>query len=67
MTRKAVIVFSGGQDSTTCLIHALPMYDEIHCITFTGLAYISEIVILLHMLEKYSKQLKTFLSLSGCK
>jgi 7-cyano-7-deazaguanine synthase len=34
MTRKAVIVFSGGQDSTTCLIHALPLYDEIHCITF---------------------------------
>ena len=34
MTKKAVIVFSGGQDSTTCLIHALPMYDEIHCITF---------------------------------
>lgn len=33
MTRKAVIVFSGGQDSTTCLIHALPMYEEIHCIT----------------------------------
>ena len=34
MTTKAVVVFSGGQDSTTCLIHALPMYDEIHCITF---------------------------------
>ncbi|MGE8097399.1 7-cyano-7-deazaguanine synthase QueC [Pseudomonas fluorescens] len=34
MTNKAVIVFSGGQDSTTCLIHALPHYDEIHCITF---------------------------------
>ncbi|SDV06772.1 7-cyano-7-deazaguanine synthase QueC [Pseudomonas mucidolens] len=34
MNRKAVIVFSGGQDSTTCLIHALPIYDEIHCITF---------------------------------
>lgn len=34
MTKKAVIVFSGGQDSTTCLIHALPNYDEIHCITF---------------------------------
>lgn len=32
--KKAVIVFSGGQDSTTCLIHALPLYDEIHCITF---------------------------------
>lgn len=34
MTKKAVIVFSGGQDSTTCLIHALALYDEIHCITF---------------------------------
>ncbi|WP_166358046.1 7-cyano-7-deazaguanine synthase QueC [Pseudomonas akapageensis] len=34
MTKKAVIVFSGGQDSTTCLIHALPFYDEIHCVTF---------------------------------
>ena len=34
VTNKAVIVFSGGQDSTTCLIHALPNYDEIHCITF---------------------------------
>lgn len=34
MTNKAVIVFSGGQDSTTCLIHALTHYDEIHCITF---------------------------------
>lgn len=34
MREKAVIVFSGGQDSTTCLIHALTKYDEIHCITF---------------------------------
>ena len=34
MNKKAVIVFSGGQDSTTCLIHALTRYDEIHCITF---------------------------------
>ncbi|MBD9440485.1 7-cyano-7-deazaguanine synthase QueC [Pseudomonas sp. PDM04] len=34
MNKKAVIVFSGGQDSTTCLIHALPMYDEVHCLTF---------------------------------
>jgi 7-cyano-7-deazaguanine synthase len=34
MTNKAVIVFSGGQDSTTCLIHALTHYNEVHCITF---------------------------------
>ncbi|MCD9499043.1 7-cyano-7-deazaguanine synthase QueC [Photobacterium carnosum] len=31
---KAVVVFSGGQDSTTCLIQALAHYDEVHCITF---------------------------------
>ncbi|WP_034912795.1 7-cyano-7-deazaguanine synthase QueC [Erwinia sp. 9145] len=32
--RRAVVVFSGGQDSTTCLIQALKQYDEVHCITF---------------------------------
>ncbi len=32
--KKAVVVFSGGQDSTTCLIQALHQYDEAHCITF---------------------------------
>lgn len=31
---KAVVVFSGGQDSTTCLIQALGQYDEVHGITF---------------------------------
>ncbi len=32
--KKTVVVFSGGQDSTTCLIQALEQYDEVHCITF---------------------------------
>ncbi len=32
--KRAVVVFSGGQDSTTCLIQALQQYDEIHCIIF---------------------------------
>ncbi|EPM3463078.1 7-cyano-7-deazaguanine synthase QueC [Providencia stuartii] len=32
--KRAVVVFSGGQDSTTCLIQALKMYDEVHCATF---------------------------------
>ncbi len=34
MIKKAVVVFSGGQDSTTCLIHVLSQYDEIHALTF---------------------------------
>lgn len=32
--RKAVVVFSGGQDSTTCLVKALKEFDEVHAITF---------------------------------
>lgn len=31
---KAVVIFSGGQDSTTCLIKALNEFDEVHAITF---------------------------------
>ncbi|EKF9832933.1 7-cyano-7-deazaguanine synthase QueC [Vibrio cholerae] len=32
--KKAVVVFSGGQDSTTCLVQALKEFDEVYAITF---------------------------------
>ena len=32
--KKAVVVFSGGQDSTTCLVQALQIYDEVYAMTF---------------------------------
>lgn len=32
--KRAVVVFSGGEDSTTCLVQALQQYDEVHCVTF---------------------------------
>ena len=31
---KSVVVFSGGQDSTTCLFWAINRYDEVEAITF---------------------------------
>lgn len=32
--KRAIVVFSGGQDSTTCLIQAMANFDEVHCVTF---------------------------------
>ncbi|MFC3420368.1 7-cyano-7-deazaguanine synthase QueC [Salinicoccus hispanicus] len=32
--QKAIVVFSGGQDSTTCMFHAMANYDEVELVTF---------------------------------
>lgn len=34
MTSKCLVIFSGGQDSTTCLLQAKQQFDEVHCVTF---------------------------------
>lgn len=54
MSKKAVLVFSGGQDSTTCLIQALALYDEVHCITFDyGQRHVAEV----EVAQQLAKQL----------
>ncbi|AGF91620.1 queuosine biosynthesis QueC ATPase [Cellulophaga phage phi47:1] len=58
-TTKAVVIFSGGQDSTTCLFWALNRYDEVEAITFNyGQKHSVEIEQSKIILEKYAPSVK---------
>lgn len=51
--KRAVVVFSGGQDSTTCLVQALQQYDEVHCVTFDyGQRHREEIIVAAELANK---------------
>lgn len=50
---KAVVVFSGGQDSTTCLVWAMSRFDEVLALTFDyGQRHHSEIQAATRIVEK---------------
>ncbi len=42
--RKAVVCFSGGQDSTTCLLYAIKNYDKVYAVSFDyGQRHVAEL------------------------
>lgn len=58
---SALVVFSGGQDSTTCLGWALANYDKVQCITFDyGQRHVREIEaaseVLVHFARAYERE-----------
>ena len=55
MATQAVVVFSGGQDSVTCLHWAMQRYDKVHAITYNyGQKHAVEVDQAAKVLEKYN-------------
>lgn len=63
---KAILLFSGGQDSTTCLYWALQVFKEVHCLMFDyGQSHVKELdqarkIIALTRAKGYTVTEKTF-------
>lgn len=58
---KALVVYSGGQDSTTCLFWAKNHFDEVLAIAFNyGQRHITELTAAKHIAEEASVNLKIF-------
>ncbi|VFP78906.1 7-cyano-7-deazaguanine synthase [Candidatus Erwinia haradaeae] len=65
MKKTAVVVFSGGQDSTICLIQALRQYKFIYCLTFYyGQRHKKEIDIARNLALKLGVQSHKFMDIS---
>lgn len=57
---KALVIFSGGQDSTTCLGYALKKYDEVEAVTFAyGQKHVKEIEIASQIAKEMGVKLHT--------
>ena len=57
MHTSALVMFSGGQDSTTCLAHALSTYDRVETLGFNyGQRHSIEMQVRLQVLEKIRAQ-----------
>ncbi|MEI6140884.1 MAG: 7-cyano-7-deazaguanine synthase QueC [Mariniphaga sp.] len=58
---KALVVFSGGQDSTTCLFWAKKHFKEVHAIAFDyGQRHIAELAAAKHIIELAKVKLSVF-------
>jgi 7-cyano-7-deazaguanine synthase len=57
LPRNALVLFSGGQDSTTCLAHALTQYERVETIAFDyGQRHRIELGARLRVLEQFRAQ-----------
>ena len=60
MKTKALVLFSGGQDSTTCLFHAKQQFDEVEAVAFNyGQRHRTELETAKNIAKKAGIQLHT--------